>query len=86
MNIDIEKISNGFVLTLNGKRIFCDVPEAVCGELAQWALAECENATETTADKVKSALELMMWQKEAAQRQASPVPPNQWVATCKNSY
>lgn len=46
MNISIEKISNGFILTLNDKRIFCDVPEAVCGELAQWALAECENLKE----------------------------------------
>ena len=86
MNISIEKISNGFVLTLGGKRGFCDVPEARCGELAQWALAECENATESTEDRMEAALELMYRQQEAAQRQASPVPPNQWVATCKNSY
>lgn len=65
MNVHIEKISNGFILTLDGKRIFCDVPEAVCGELAQWALAECESAKESTTDKVKSALELMYRQSQS---------------------
>lgn len=72
MNVDIEKISNGFVLTLNGKRIFCDVPEAVCGELAQWALAECENVKESTIDKVKTALELVRRQHELERSAVNP--------------
>jgi hypothetical protein len=89
MNINIEKISNGFVLTLGGKRVFCDVPEAVCGELAQWALAECENATESTEDKVKSAMELMYRQSQsqndlAKQTAASPLGNPPWVATLKS--
>lgn len=46
MNIQIEQISNGFIVLLGNKKIFCDVPEAVCGVLAEWALAECENSKE----------------------------------------
>lgn len=43
MNIDIEKIENGFVVTIGSVKTFADVPEAVCGILAEWALKLCEN-------------------------------------------
>lgn len=85
MNINIEKISNGFILALGDKRIFCDVPEAVCGELAQWALAECENVKECTRDKMTAALELMWRQQEMkAQRQMAKQCTPTWETTLKS--
>lgn len=42
MNINIEKIANGYVITIDGTRTFCDVPEAICGITSEWVLKECE--------------------------------------------
>lgn len=41
MNVTIEKITNGFVVTVDGKKTFCDVPEAICGLTSEAVLAEC---------------------------------------------
>jgi hypothetical protein len=41
VNVSIEKISNGYVITIDGKKTFCDVPEAICGLTSEAVLAEC---------------------------------------------
>lgn len=79
INVSIEKISNGFVITIDGKKTFCDVPEAICGELAQWALKTCENLKELKSKK-SAVDELYEYQKlmaqlEQAQKQAQINPP-----------
>jgi hypothetical protein len=42
MNINIEKIENGFVVTIGSKKTFCDCAEAICGVTSQWVLDECD--------------------------------------------
>lgn len=42
MNTNIEKIDNGYVVSINGKKTFCSTPESICGLLAEWALEECK--------------------------------------------
>jgi hypothetical protein len=42
MNLNIEKITNGYLVTIDGKKTFYDVPEAICGATAEWVLAECK--------------------------------------------
>jgi hypothetical protein len=42
MNVTIEKITNGYVVSIDGKKTFCDVPEAICGLTSEWVLAECQ--------------------------------------------
>jgi hypothetical protein len=42
MNINIEKIENGYIITIDGKKTFCDVPEAICGVTSEWVLEECK--------------------------------------------
>jgi hypothetical protein len=42
MNLNIEKITNGYIVSLDEKKTFCDVPEAICGVTAEWVLAECK--------------------------------------------
>lgn len=42
MNINIEKITNGYVLTVDGVKTFCDVPEAICGTMAELILKHCK--------------------------------------------
>ena len=46
MNLNIEKITNGYLVTINGKKTFYDVPEAICGATAEWVLAECKRQDE----------------------------------------
>lgn len=75
MNVHIEKISNGFILTIGIKRVFCDVPEAVCGELAQWALAECENTISTSEAALKVAVDTAHSQLASAAKQQQA-----WIA------
>lgn len=41
MKIEIEKLTNGYVVSIDGKRTFCDVPEAICGLTSEAVLAEC---------------------------------------------
>jgi hypothetical protein len=57
MNLNIEKISNGYLVTLDGKKTFYDVPEAICGATAEWVLAECKRleAEPTDAQRKLSA-------------------------------
>lgn len=51
MNVDIRKISNGYILKLGDKETFCDVPEAICGLMAEWIMEECKLLeTKRTAD------------------------------------
>jgi hypothetical protein len=50
MNITIEKLTNGYVVTINGKRTFCDVPEAICGMTSEAVLAECERLDNGVTD------------------------------------
>jgi hypothetical protein len=39
---EVRKISNGYILRINGKEIFCDTPEAICGETSTWVLDGCK--------------------------------------------
>jgi len=85
-NINLEKISNGFVLTIGSKKIFCDVPEAVCGAMAEWVLEECKNAEEgdQTVLMTKAFEQAMRLQEQLEpQRQTTFNPP--WAATCDGS-
>lgn len=70
MNIVIEKISNGYILTLNGLKTFCDVPEAICGLTSEWVLAECRKLEQPRAGVDSSEyakhMEIALQQMEAA--------------------
>lgn len=46
MNVNLEKIENGIVVTIGAKRVFCSTAESVCGLLAEWAMNECERLHE----------------------------------------
>lgn len=47
MNINIEKIDNGFLVSIGGKRTFCSEAMGICGLLAEWAQAEVERLEKT---------------------------------------
>jgi hypothetical protein len=53
MNVSIEKITNGFVVTIDGVKTFCDVPEAICGLTSEWVLKECEKKTPEQDDMAR---------------------------------
>ena len=67
MNVNIEKISNGFVVTIGSTKTFCDVPEAVCGELAKWALKECERLEKEGNPKKSGLLDTQKYMSQIAQ-------------------
>lgn len=60
MKIEIERIANGWLITGAGSpspgdpllqcgpngRHFADTPEAICGMIAEWVLAECKRQEE----------------------------------------
>lgn len=79
MNVSIEKIENGFIVTLGSKKTFCDVPEAVCGVLAEWALKMCENI-DAENDRAQF-LERMAQQQQLAHQmysQQTAAAPSMW--------
>jgi hypothetical protein len=72
MNINIEKISNGYVATIDGKKTFFDVPEAICGATAEWVLEECKALEADPSVDISNALKFMAQQQvvgQAAQQQ-----------------
>jgi hypothetical protein len=66
MNINIEKITNGFVVTIDGTKTFCDVPEAICGLTSEWVLKYCDELEKPK--KAKLALSQYAIQKALAQQ------------------
>jgi hypothetical protein len=43
MDISIRKITNGYILQIGSKQTFYDIPEAICGGMAEWVLETCKN-------------------------------------------
>lgn len=74
MNISIEKISNGFVISIGNKKTFCDVPEAVCGVLAEWALQVCENGEQEGGAQV--SLKSYIDQMKIIEQEQAMIPPS----------
>lgn len=91
ISVSIEKISNGFVITIDGKKTFCDVPEAICGELAQWALKTCEDLqpekNSDSEDYMKLMKQLAQAQQQAQLQWHNPPLIGQptWMSTCTTS-
>jgi hypothetical protein len=59
VNVSIEKISNGYVVTIDGKKTFCDVPAAICGLTSEAVLETCtrlDNKTDYVGDAAKVLL------------------------------
>jgi hypothetical protein len=42
VSLNIEKIDNGFVVSVGGVKTFCSTGESICGLLAEWTLKACE--------------------------------------------
>ena len=42
MNLEIEKIENGFIVTMGLKRHHATCAEEICGLTSQWVLDTCE--------------------------------------------
>jgi hypothetical protein len=49
MKLDIRKITNGFVVSIDGVETFCDIPEAICGHVAEWVQERCRNLESKTS-------------------------------------
>lgn len=84
MNINIEKISNGYVITIGSKKTFCDVPEAICGTLAEWALEECKRldaggdaGAQVALKQIAEYMKLVDQQERASKTTFIP-----WTSTC----
>jgi hypothetical protein len=80
MNLNIEKITNGYLVTIDGKKTFYDVPEAICGATAEWVLAECKRLDSppdlAALSKAQHALAQAQFNQAVAQQYgASPAPP-----------
>lgn len=61
MNVNIEKITNGYILTVDGAKTFCDVPEAICGTMAELILKHCkELETKPSATEFATAMQRMI--------------------------
>ena len=71
MNVNIEKITNGYILTVDDVKTFCDVPEAICGTMAELILKHCKELDAAPAKKGVSD-ELAKAVRQLAQAQAMP--------------
>lgn len=43
MNLEIEKIENGFIVTMGHKKHHATCAEEICGLTSQWVLDTCES-------------------------------------------
>ena len=53
MEIKIEKIENGFLVTLGNRRMHATCGEEICGLTSQWVLDECEQLDKVPAGNTK---------------------------------
>jgi hypothetical protein len=77
---EVRKISNGYILRINGKEIFCDTPEAICGETSTWVLDGCKalDVPRSEDDEFAAAFNQMQAQVEsdiARSNVRKPTPP-----------
>lgn len=76
MNTNIEKIDNGYVVAIDGKKTFCSTPESICGLLAEWALEECKRVDVDWATYAEQAALMKAQAHAQLTGAASPVSPS----------
>lgn len=80
MNLDIKKISNGYVVSLDGKETFFDIPEAICGHVAEWIQDYCKHLDAKPSAGMSAELAKAMQQLAQAQIVGQPAKPPPWTA------
>lgn len=75
MNVNIEKITNGYLVTIDGVKTFHDVPEAICGQFAELILEHCKRLDARGTGEAEMAKQILRDIQHNKTVFAQPNPP-----------
>jgi hypothetical protein len=75
MNFNIEKITNGYLTTLDGVKTFHDTPEAICGHMAEHILKHCEQLDASAKVSWPAQAQKVMQAQVLGQLHGAATPP-----------